>query len=129
MSQQLKLLAVYKHFKHTPTGPLNNYLYVTLGVSNPMSQDKFTKLSNKPGSNIFVTDYTEGDFVFDIIEYNGVIYHNVTVSQNELVIYKCLYDNNIPYARPKDMFLGPVDKNKYPNVTQKYRFELYNKGE
>lgn len=40
------------------------------------------------------------------------------------VVYRQLYGNNELYIRPKDMFLSEVDKNKYPNVTQKYRFEL-----
>ena len=42
----------------------------------------------------------------------------------KLVLYKSLYDDAIPYVRPYDMFMSEVDKEKYPNVEQKYRLEL-----
>ena len=41
-------------------------------------------------------------------------------------VYRQLYGNGELYIRPLDMFLSEVDKNKYPNVKQKFRFELQN---
>jgi hypothetical protein len=44
----------------------------------------------------------------------------------KLVIYRSLYADNTLWARPYDMFIEKLDKSKYPNVTQEYRFELQN---
>ncbi|MDD3340904.1 MAG: DUF1653 domain-containing protein [Bacilli bacterium] len=41
-----------------------------------------------------------------------------------LVIYRELYGNGELYVRPYAMFIEKVDKEKYPDVKQEYRFAL-----
>jgi len=45
-------------------------------------------------------------------------------TREKYVVYRELYGDNKTYIRPYDMFVSKVDKNKYPEVKQEYRFEL-----
>ena len=45
-------------------------------------------------------------------------------TREKYVIYRSLYGENELYIRPMDMFLSKVDREKYPNVEQEYRFQL-----
>lgn len=45
-------------------------------------------------------------------------------TNEKLVIYRSLYGDSILYARPYKLFIDKVDKIKYPNIKQEYRFEL-----
>ena len=67
-----------------------------------------------------VYKHFKGDYyiVVDLAKYSE--------DMTELVIYRGLYGDAPLWARPLNDFLAEVNHQKYPNVKQKYSFQLMN---
>ena len=66
-------------------------------------------------------------FKGDLYLVEDIAEHSET--REKMVIYRALYGEGLLYARPMKMFLSAVDTEKYPDVKQKWRFELIEEGD
>lgn len=63
-------------------------------------------------------------FKGDLYLVEDIVNHSET--GEKMVLYRALYNKCLRYVRPYNMFIEQVDKIKYPNAKQTYRFELVN---
>ena len=59
-------------------------------------------------------------------EYKVLCIATDSETNEEVVVYEALYGKHIIWSRPYDMFCEKVDKEKHPDCTQEYRFEMVN---
>ena len=118
----LKLPGIYSCWKRDIDGPLNNYLYATMFLSLPTDDKDVLNLTAKDATIVI---FDEKHLV--LTKENDTYYHDSSICNKPLVIYKTLYNFGMAYAREVEEFLSevPPGREKDNKSHQKYRFEEY----
>lgn len=124
------LYQVICNAEHTETGD-NLIVYKYLREQSKIVADPvelfYSKLNNEDCT--YVGSETTGGSIAQ--HFKGKLYKIICTAEHsqteeKLVIYQALYDTFKIYARPEAMFNSKVDREKYPEVQQEYRFEVIN---
>ena len=111
------------------------------GVPVSLDKDEYMELDTEPQEqkNPAVGEVPERDIlVGDIVQhfkrewvssetseylYKVLAFAQHTETREKLVVYQGMYPPFKICVRPYDMFMSEVDREKYPKIRQKYRFE------
>ena len=107
------------------------------GIPVSLDREEYMELDTEPEPEVEETvrrDIREGDLVQHfkrewVSEHTAEYLYKVlafaqhTETGEKLVIYQAMYAPFKICARPFEMFMSEVDREKYPEVKQKYRFE------
>lgn len=58
-------------------------------------------------------------YLYEVLSMNGFD----TKTEARVVVYKALYGTHTIFVRPYDDFMSEVNREKYPHISQTYKFE------